>query len=488
MSTIPLLSSTAHPLPVPHHAESTDGTERTSSLGEFSFAELLLQAAETAFAPTPPGDGSSTDAQEGSASDAGAPTAAEGPIPLQIAVGLAALQPSGAGGEPETGSARSATSLSTPALPSAREAAPSFPAVENGGAGQETAEMRFAEATGADGRPTPGQRPAGQMSEALPVMSVAATEGTDQPVVRGTALRQNDGAGVPHVNDATPRQAVDGRLLQVTDAAPGIGSEVEPVHGGPVAEEIRERLTGFGAVGQLLPAEADRHAGMGVNAAEGKAGRAAQGSFASLLDAAHRPRSGDPAAGNVTADGRPSTLPSADVAMAVSSPRDAGLPGVASAADPVPVERFAEQATPVLLRALRFGTGGQAVEARLHLVPEQLGKVDVQLVVHNGHVTIAFAVDTSAAKEVLESQLPQLRWQLEQHGLIVDRVVVNQGTSGGLAFFHGFSHGHRGTLPHPQSPVRRAQTAYGGEEAAEALPAVSVHPAGERASRVDYSV
>ncbi|HEY8342567.1 MAG TPA: flagellar hook-length control protein FliK [Calditerricola sp.] len=217
-------------------------------------------------------------------------------------------------------------------------------------------------------------------------------------------------------------------------------------------------------------------------------GRLTLGNDGAMPRSAHRGRADDPVGNGVTGEGRPLAPLSADAVRFVPTPRNAGGGRAASAGDPVPVERFAEQAAPALLRALHMNASGQTAEVRLLLVPEQLGKVDVQLAVHNGRVTIAFAVDTSAAKEALESQIPQLRWQLEQQGLVLDKVSVTQGTSGGLAFFHGFSHGHRGALPYPHTAPRRAHAAYGGEETVESLPTGSIRAGQARISRVDYSV
>jgi len=81
-------------------------------------------------------------------------------------------------------------------------------------------------------------------------------------------------------------------------------------------------------------------------------------------------------------------------------------------------------------------------EARIRLIPEHLGELDVKISVQNGTVTALFTAETAAAREMLEMQLPMLRTALQQQGFQVDRLVVTQQQTGGPA--PGFAQDERG--------------------------------------------
>ncbi|GAB6933480.1 flagellar hook-length control protein FliK [Calditerricola satsumensis] len=464
MSTHSVLSPAAQPLAA-RVTEPGGGEGQGSSQGEVAFADFLRQVAGTGSAPIVlapglpvlpvlPGDRPfADDAREGGISDAGAQAEAAGWAGLLLmGAGLSALPVSVSGSETGADSNRAAGSGPGPARAPAHDPVPAHPAMDRGEGSQKTAGALVDDAAAPDRRPALAQGGAGSGPVALSAELVAAA----------------DDAGQPIAGEAAPRQAA------------GVSLEGRLPQGLPEGSDGAERSA---FAGHEESVEGPLRAGD-----EGGPGRIALGNDGAMPRSAHRGRADDPAGSGVTGDGRPAAALSADAVRNVFAPRDAGWWGAASAGNPVSVERFAEQAAPVLLRALQMHAGGHAAEARLFLVPEHLGKVDVQLVVHNGHVTIAFAVDTPAAKEALESQIPQLRWQLEQQGLVLDKVSVTQGTSGGLAFFHGFSHGHRGASPYPHSAPRRAHAAYGGEETVESLPTASIRTTGERVSRVDYSV
>jgi flagellar hook-length control protein FliK len=65
-------------------------------------------------------------------------------------------------------------------------------------------------------------------------------------------------------------------------------------------------------------------------------------------------------------------------------------------------------------------------EAKLSLFPKNLGHVDVKIMMHEGHLIAQFAADTLTGKQMLESQLPQLRQSLQSQGLLVDKLEVTQ--------------------------------------------------------------
>lgn len=78
---------------------------------------------------------------------------------------------------------------------------------------------------------------------------------------------------------------------------------------------------------------------------------------------------------------------------------------------------------------------------RLSLYPEQLGQVDVHIRSHAGVVTAQLVAETWMAKEILESQLEQLRQMLQYQGVEVDELSVSVG--------EGRSYSRRDREPYP---------------------------------------
>ncbi|MFD0680149.1 MULTISPECIES: flagellar hook-length control protein FliK [unclassified Paenibacillus] len=68
-------------------------------------------------------------------------------------------------------------------------------------------------------------------------------------------------------------------------------------------------------------------------------------------------------------------------------------------------------------------------EAKLSLYPQHLGQVDVKLTIHNGQLIAQFMADSLTGKEMLESQLSQLRATLQSQGIQVDKLEVTQSQS-----------------------------------------------------------
>jgi len=91
----------------------------------------------------------------------------------------------------------------------------------------------------------------------------------------------------------------------------------------------------------------------------------------------------------------------------------------------VHADRFADEMAQVLRSMKVSGTNGLS-EVRLTLMPEHLGQVDVKVTMQNGHIVAQFMADTAHGKELLESQLSQLRTLLITQGLQVERLEVAQ--------------------------------------------------------------
>ncbi|MCP4754221.1 MAG: hypothetical protein GY866_25320 [Proteobacteria bacterium] len=70
-------------------------------------------------------------------------------------------------------------------------------------------------------------------------------------------------------------------------------------------------------------------------------------------------------------------------------------------------------------------------EMIMKLVPEHLGKLEIRLKKTGDKMTGRFKVETSKAKDLLESQLPQLRQGLEEQGILIEEfsILVNEDSS-----------------------------------------------------------
>lgn len=95
----------------------------------------------------------------------------------------------------------------------------------------------------------------------------------------------------------------------------------------------------------------------------------------------------------------------------------------------VKADQFAEQVTDVFVKQMKIGNLKGLTEAKIILHPQSLGQVDVKITSHNGVITAQFSVDNGMGKEVLDSQMGQLRTALTQQGLQVDRLEVTQQQS-----------------------------------------------------------
>jgi flagellar hook-length control protein FliK len=71
--------------------------------------------------------------------------------------------------------------------------------------------------------------------------------------------------------------------------------------------------------------------------------------------------------------------------------------------------------------------GGEQ-RSRIHISPPELGRLDIELFVRQGgHIQASLGTETLAVKELIESSLSQLRQQLADHGLSVERFDVMVG-------------------------------------------------------------
>ncbi len=91
-------------------------------------------------------------------------------------------------------------------------------------------------------------------------------------------------------------------------------------------------------------------------------------------------------------------------------------------------------------------------EARITLFPEHLGQVDVKVTSNQGVVSAQLITETGFGRELLESQINQLRQTLGSQGINIDKIVVSQGSS--LSHFHqdGRQHQSQSQTPYRGKP------------------------------------
>ncbi|CAM3356141.1 flagellar hook-length control protein FliK [Marinicrinis lubricantis] len=89
--------------------------------------------------------------------------------------------------------------------------------------------------------------------------------------------------------------------------------------------------------------------------------------------------------------------------------------------------QFAEEMSR-LVKSMNLSQQNGMAEAKIILMPETLGQVEVRISMQNGVMTAQFVADTMLGKDALETQLLQLRASLQQQGLQVDKLEVTQSS------------------------------------------------------------
>ena len=81
----------------------------------------------------------------------------------------------------------------------------------------------------------------------------------------------------------------------------------------------------------------------------------------------------------------------------------------------------------ILDRMVWMIRGGEQ-RSRIYISPPELGRLDIELSVkQGGHIQASLGTETLAVKELIESSLTQLRQQLADHGLSVEKFDVMVG-------------------------------------------------------------
>lgn len=78
----------------------------------------------------------------------------------------------------------------------------------------------------------------------------------------------------------------------------------------------------------------------------------------------------------------------------------------------------------IMIRAGEF-------KSRLHITPPDLGKLDIDLTLKNGHINANLSTENALIKEIIEANLNQLKQQLSNQGLTVDKFDVMVGLNNG---------------------------------------------------------
>ncbi|TCZ79964.1 flagellar hook-length control protein FliK [Paenibacillus albiflavus] len=97
---------------------------------------------------------------------------------------------------------------------------------------------------------------------------------------------------------------------------------------------------------------------------------------------------------------------------------------------------FADDMSQFVVKTMKVSLLGDGLsEAKFALQPQNLGHIDVKLTMHNGTLVAQIATNSLGAKELIESQLPQLRQMLQNQGLQVERLEVTQNTNASSMMF-----------------------------------------------------
>ncbi len=85
-----------------------------------------------------------------------------------------------------------------------------------------------------------------------------------------------------------------------------------------------------------------------------------------------------------------------------------------------------------IVQKMTLRSHGQQSRMQIKLKPEFLGDIRMQIITQNQHVMVRMTADSHAVKEIIEQNMHQLKTDLQQHGLHIDKfeVLVGQDDSG----------------------------------------------------------
>lgn len=92
---------------------------------------------------------------------------------------------------------------------------------------------------------------------------------------------------------------------------------------------------------------------------------------------------------------------------------------------------------PKILERMTWLINAGEQRSRIIIQPPELGRLDLELTLRNGHIQASVSAESTAVKELIEANLSQLKHQLSDQGFIVDKFEVMAG----LDYQH-FHEGH----------------------------------------------
>ncbi len=92
---------------------------------------------------------------------------------------------------------------------------------------------------------------------------------------------------------------------------------------------------------------------------------------------------------------------------------------------------YIPQPLPTIVEKMLIMFRAGEYQSRLQITPPELGKLDIDLVIKNGHVQANLSAESSAVKEIIEANLNQLKQQLNSQGLTIDKFNVMVSTDNG---------------------------------------------------------
>ncbi|MCA0170568.1 flagellar hook-length control protein FliK [Bacillus sp. RAR_GA_16] len=98
----------------------------------------------------------------------------------------------------------------------------------------------------------------------------------------------------------------------------------------------------------------------------------------------------------------------------------------------------------MITERMQLSKNGDETNIRIKLSPENLGQLDIRLTTLDGKVTAHIVTATAGAKELIESQLHQLRHTLVQQGIQLDKIEVVQQPQGSQQPFMQDGRGDQG--------------------------------------------
>jgi hypothetical protein len=93
-----------------------------------------------------------------------------------------------------------------------------------------------------------------------------------------------------------------------------------------------------------------------------------------------------------------------------------------------PVDHLPEPLPRLVERMIWMAQGG-IQRSRIHLSPPDLGRLELRLIIEHGHLRAQIGAETLWAKEIIDSNMTQLRQQLSDMGFVVDHFDVMNGLS-----------------------------------------------------------